>query len=410
MTMRRLLSLLLPEGAILLAATALLFWGGDAVPTGMLERTAPPVVLAAGALLCWRFGRGRLLLALGAVALADRAIAWLPPGEADAAVAGHVVAMSIAMLLPATMVALSLSREHPLTTWPGQRRLALLGAQALGVLLLALAAGAWPAHVGGAYQATIFPAWLFAWSPLGQPATLLALLAVTVLAARVLWRGDAESRGFLWAGVGGAIAAGVALAGGEPTLHFTAAGAVLLASTIESAHALAFRDELTTLPARRALTTALAAAGDTYTVAMVDVDHFKQFNDTHGHDVGDQLLRMVASRLGAVRGGGRAYRYGGEEFTVLFAGKRASECEAELEALRESVERATFRLRGGDRPKKKPVAGKGRKKGAGELSVTVSIGAAESRRGAGPDAVLRAADQALYRAKEAGRNRVEIGR
>jgi diguanylate cyclase (GGDEF)-like protein len=51
---------------------------------------------------------------------------------------------------------------------------------------------------------------------------------------------------------------------------------------------------------------------------MSDVDHFKRFNDTHGHDVGDQVLRLVASKLSKVSGGGRAYRYGGEEFALVF--------------------------------------------------------------------------------------------
>ena len=58
-----------------------------------------------------------------------------------------------------------------------------------------------------------------------------------------------------------------------------------------------------------------------YTIAMVDVDHFKTFNDKHGHDVGDQVLQLVASRLARSPGGGRAYRYGGEEFTLIFPGR-----------------------------------------------------------------------------------------
>ena len=83
---------------------------------------------------------------------------------------------------------------------------------------------------------------------------------------------------------------------------------------------MAYDDELTGLPARRALNEALTRLRGVYTVAMVDIDHFKRFNDEHGHDVGDQLLRMVGARVGEVRGGGRAFRYGGEEFAVLFPG------------------------------------------------------------------------------------------
>ena len=81
---------------------------------------------------------------------------------------------------------------------------------------------------------------------------------------------------------------------------------------------MAFRDELTGLPGRRALNEKLQRMGRIYTLAMADVDHFKVFNDTHGHDVGDQVLRMVAAQLRRVSGGGHAYRYGGEEFTLVF--------------------------------------------------------------------------------------------
>jgi PleD family two-component response regulator len=144
---------------------------------------------------------------------------------------------------------------------------------------------------------------------------------------------------------------------------------------------------------------------------MVDVDHFKKLNDRYGHDVGDQVLRMVASRLGRVSNGGRAFRYGGEEFAILFPGKSVDECARELEALRRSIEQSKFTLRRRLRPRRKPAkvtedatGGKGRK----QLTVTVSIGAAEPNgRQMTPDEVIQAADRALYRAKDGGRNRVE---
>ena len=79
---------------------------------------------------------------------------------------------------------------------------------------------------------------------------------------------------------------------------------------------MAFRDELTGLPGRRALNEKLQRMGRVYTLAMADVDHFKAFNDTHGRR-GDQVLRMVAAQLRRVSGGGHAYRYGGE-FTLVF--------------------------------------------------------------------------------------------
>jgi diguanylate cyclase (GGDEF)-like protein len=241
---------------------------------------------------------------------------------------------------------------------------------------------------------------------LGQVATLVALLAIATLAGRTIWRPDAESRGFLWAAIGSVIAMSAGPAGGRATLYLACAGLVLVVATVESAYALAYHDELTGLPARRAFNDALQRLEGMYAVAMVDVDHFKKFNDTHGHDVGDQVLRMVAARLARVEGGGRAFRYGGEEFAVLFAGKTADESAPYLEKLRESVANAAFKKRGKDRPKRKPQAVRTRDAGAKPLAVTVSIGVSQARGSVPPDDVVKAADKALYRAKEGGRNRV----
>jgi diguanylate cyclase (GGDEF)-like protein len=138
---------------------------------------------------------------------------------------------------------------------------------------------------------------------------------------------------------------------------------------------------------------------------MIDVDRFKQFNDRFGHDAGDHVLRMVAARLAKVSGGGTAYRYGGEEFAILFPGKSAEECLPHLEELRETVETSRFTMRRRFRPRNKPAAPKGRQREP--VVITVSIGVAEKdSRHSSPDQVVQAADKALYRAKEAGRNRV----
>jgi diguanylate cyclase (GGDEF)-like protein len=140
---------------------------------------------------------------------------------------------------------------------------------------------------------------------------------------------------------------------------------------------------------------------------MVDVDHFKQFNDRYGHDVGDQVLRMVASKLDRVSGGGKAFRYGGEEFAVVFPGQSAKDVMPHLDSLRREVQASCFVLRGADRPKKKPDTPKAQSGPRKAVLVTVSIGVAEREEPKRkPDQVIKAADQALYRAKDAGRNRV----
>ena len=123
---------------------------------------------------------------------------------------------------------------------------------------------------------------------------------------------------------------------------------MIAAAVAHEAYQMAFRDELTGLPGRRALNERMQRLGRNYVLAMSDVDHFKKFNDTHGHDVGDQVLRLVASKLSKIGGGGRAYRYGGEEFALVFAGKTLEECMPHLEVIRESIATYNIQLRNQD--------------------------------------------------------------
>jgi diguanylate cyclase (GGDEF)-like protein len=136
---------------------------------------------------------------------------------------------------------------------------------------------------------------------------------------------------------------------------------------------------------------------------MLDIDHFKRFNDRYGHDAGDQVLRMAAALFGNVAAGGKAFRYGGEEFTILFSGKRVEETIAPLEAVRRRVGENRFQLR----KKERRHGSSEHAKGSQYVSVHVSIGVAgRSEQNASPQEVIQAADRALYRAKKQGRNRL----
>ena len=193
------------------------------------------------------------------------------------------------------------------------------------------------------------------------------------------------------------------------------AGINLVISMLRSSYDMAYRDELTGLPGRRALNERLKGLGSRYVIAMMDVDHFKKFNDTYGHDTGDEVLKMVARRIGAVQGGGTAYRFGGEEFCIVFAGKDADECEPFLEAVRISVEKYRMTVRDSKHrkvPRDVARERRGRRSGgrnAKSVSVTISIGAAQPGKNREQvDKVLKAADTALYRAKKNGRNCLSI--
>ena len=249
----------------------------------------------------------------------------------------------------------------------------------------------------------------------GLPRVTLSVGAISVLFAAYgvyRWRGPVD-RALAWAQLGLVLALLPAIGPGPSGILLMGCGLVLTLSVIEHSYSMAYRDELTGLPGRRALMKDLGDISGTYSVAMVDVDHFKSFNDKHGHDVGDQVLKLVASKLETGPGSGKAYRYGGEEFTLLYPGRLRDDALAHVEAVRASVEATTFSLRAWNRPRKKPAKSKLEKKRAKKakrprkLSVTVSSGLADSTgRDAGPEAVLKRADEALYKAKREGRNRV----
>jgi diguanylate cyclase (GGDEF)-like protein len=315
---------------------------------------------------------------------------------------------AIALLLPANLAGLAWISDRGLLTAHGRFLLVVLGLEAGLVALLA--------HPNLSPVTGVLSVPLVAMLPhrvgaLAQPALLVTGAALTAATIWFVRERRPEDAATLWA-IAGVTAALASTDGGFGlALWLSAAGLALIVGLVEASYRMAYGDELTGLPARRALDARLRQLDPPYTIAMVDVDHFKTFNDTHGHPAGDQLLRMVATKLGSVGGGGRAFRYGGEEFAIVFADTAVPDVLPHLEDLRQAIESSAFVLRGADRPRTRRgrsgvERGRSRARGVG---VTVSIGVAGSRgrrTAVEPRAVLDAADAALYRAKNGGRNRV----
>lgn len=159
-------------------------------------------------------------------------------------------------------------------------------------------------------------------------------------------------------------------------------------------HKMAYIDDLTQLPGRRALNERLVSLSKYYAIAMLDVDHFKKFNDTYGHDMGDIVLKKVAKNVAKVINGGRGFRYGGEEFAIVFANRPKKDIQEALEQVRKSIESEVISLTQANKNKSTKV------------SVTISIGAAFSKPNRKAEDVIKVADDHLYKAKKAGRNKV----
>jgi diguanylate cyclase (GGDEF)-like protein len=368
-------------------------------PWANLLEALLPGALGAAALLGLLFNRGRIVLASLALGVAFAIARWaaIDPGAPSSRTTRELSLATLAFGLAALGALGERGRLGRRSAW---RALPLLAP-----LLLA----AWWTRPGSAASVLWVRERLDALALPGLSATAMATaLAGAVLTLALLRRRTPIEAALTGALVAVAVALGSEAAPRQAEGCLAAGGLALALGVILESHRLAFHDELTELPGRRALNEALPALAGRYTIAMVDVDHFKKFNDEHGHDVGDQVLRLVASRLRGTGGGGQAFRYGGEEFAIVFPGRGLDDVREPLETLRGSIESTRLTLRAKGRPRRKP-AKPPRRRGTRQVSVTVSIGAAEAdERRSTPRKVIEAADRALYRAKENGRNRVEV--
>ena len=400
-TLRKCISIIVPGGFLLGAAVFL--EQTERYPAWLLGAASflPYIIFCVGILLGMRFNRSRLIFSILALILAERMIFFSTTGVFSPAYERHI-SNAASILVPFDLLLIFLFRERGVFTIRGLLRLAFILLQPLAVFLLISFRPEIIAKAAYRFHALPLPLE----TPIPQTALILFLFTVSVFAIKALSRKDPVASGFFWSLPAVFIAFHSDSAPAVTTLYFCTAGLILTLSVIETAYGMAFHDELTGLPGRRALNEDLMKLGSRYSVAMLDIDFFKKFNDRYGHDVGDQVLCMVASHISRVGGGGKAYRYGGEEFTVLFPGKKREEVIPSLEQLRTAIGSSRFCLRGRLRPQKKPKK-KRKKQHPKKVSVTISIGVASpGERLTKTSEVIKAADKALYRAKKKGRNRV----
>ena len=385
----------------MLAAALVIMDNGQVAPwLHQANKTLPYVILGIGILIGLRFHRSRLAFTVLLLILSDRALHYFGPGGVINSNHETAVFHAVGLLLPLNIAILCLSRERGMLNVYGMIRLFFIGVQPLVIYTLLRK----KASLFAFLDKPLIP--LIDINVYEIPDVLLLVYSVSLLffLSYALISNKAIIRGFFWALLSIGIALyELAIGTGDP-IFFSVAGIIVILSLLETAYIMAYHDELTGLPARRSLNTALHTLGRRYTIAMLDIDFFKKFNDKYGHDVGDQVLCMVASHINKVGGGGKPFRYGGEEFTVIFPGKSKLEARPYLEKLRQSIAQAKFKLRSKNRPKKTPKT-KRKPISTKNVSVTISIGSAEPVSAfSKPTEVLKSADKALYQAKKKGRN------
>jgi len=395
--------LVFPNGALLAASALLLPWKLKTI-------FAPPggefialTIAAAGILLAWRLRTPRLMLMLVLLLVSERA--WMMTW------AGNLQAIreSLTVLLPLNVALLLLVDDayvdwEAFTWWGG-----LIAVQAA---VIAVILGTDSASVLRRLGRPLLPQFLTGGRVPQLAGILFLATGATLLVAFLVTRKPRES-GLFWS----LCACLLAVSAGSSRLatgYFAVAAIIAGVSVIETAYLVGYHDELTCLPARRAFNQAVAALDGQYAIAMLDVDHFKRFNDTFGHDAGDQVLRLVASKMMDVGGDGKPFRYGGEEFAIIFRRTSLDDALVYAEVLRSEIAQTNFAVRGPDRSRRARTERRYRhrprklRKQRVDTRVTVSIGVAEPANSATPaEEVIQAADKALYRAKERGRNRVE---
>jgi GGDEF domain-containing protein len=378
-------ALLLSMAAVLARAATLPDWLATAVQAG------PPVVFGGGALLGLLMGRGRLVLGLVVLALADLAVAHFP---------SRILLAAAGLLLPLNLALIAWLGEASLFTPRGALR---LGPILLQVGVVAVLRRPELAAVATALERPLLATSLDIWTALPQLVLVAFAVALGLALARFLMGGRPLAAGAAWALVASFLALDGATAGRPATVYFVAAGLVLaVAAALESSRPL-FRDAVTGLPGRLALYEALGRLPGRYAVARVEIDDFRSFRQDHGVEAARRMLRLVAGALMKVGGGGRAYFWESHAFAVVFPRTSAAEAARHLDVVRRVVERATLDVRvpgrpGGDRPA--PAVER-------TVTTTISVGVAQpDKRGADPHEVLRVAALALERGKQAGLNRV----
>jgi len=396
--------LTMPGGIILLLAFSLLRLGILSGSDGSRINFYPLILLGVALVLSGIFHRSRLFLACLVITISHAALVWLAPHLSPAS--QRVLFNAVAFLLPLNLLGFSFLQDRGIISPAGERRLAFIGLQVAIVSALMLPRFS---HLAELLQRQFVPSKLSAWSGLAQPALAAFVLASIVIAVLLAMHYSTINNSLLWSAISIFIGLRAGVAGYKGAAYFAGAGLLLTIAVLEASYSMAYLDELTRLPSRRALNEALLKLGDSYAIAMLDVDHFKKFNDSYGHEAGDQALRMVASKLAHVTGGGKAYRYGGEEFAVLFPGKPVEEAFTYLDRMRRLIEQSRFVVRGHDRRRGKRR--KSSRQGKTETNVTVSVGIAASNGDpVTTEQVLRSADQALYQAKARGRNCTVVAR
>jgi diguanylate cyclase (GGDEF)-like protein len=401
------LAIFFPAGLIFIIAIG--FLRPQGLPMWLQQPIAalPYIVLIFGLIFGWYFASSRMILSLLVLALADRALVLFPSTDADQAAVSQTIVAMTAFLVPLNLLAFSILKEDSLSTLRGVTRVVLVLIQPFLLLWLCLP----DQHdLASAFSREYIPSLYTKWTPIPQPALFAFATALLLHFVRFALHRDPLEGGAIWALFAIFVAYHTSRYGWQSTNFFMAAGLILFVTLLQSFYQRTYRDELTGIPGRLAYDEAIGQLGKRFSLAVISVDQLSQYANIHGKPVSDQILKRVAPRVQAACAEGQVFRTTGEELTVLFPGKSATETLMTLESVRKTIEAIGLFLRGRDQvwEKQRGLIKAGSRDRA--LPITLSIGVAEKlSENATLSLVIKSAYRALYEAKGIGGNVVKRG-
>lgn len=403
---KALLSFLIPGGLLFLVTVIILHLKIlDKAQPG-LALIFPFIVYGVGILLALRSKRIWLLLAIFILVLANLLLQLFATDTAVSTGEGRLVFNAVSFLLPFNLYLFSFLKKRGAITLQSILFLGGIFLQGCGVAYI------YRYQSLGASALLEYP--YINWSllehiPLSQPALFVYGIVFLYFLARYIRIREAIECAFFWALI--LTFSALIVNRNEPasSIYFTTAGLILVISVIENIYLEGFRDELTDLPTSQVLIGNLSKLKTGYTVAMIEIDHFKKLKDNHGRKVSKQIIRIVGSKLASATGG-MPFRYGDAVFFVVFPEMFVQETMSRLEILRVTIKESAFILPSRKHSHKKLKKLKGLKMQPNKIPLSVSIGVAERiDLDISPLQVIKSAEESLYFARKEGRDRISTG-
>lgn len=377
----------------------------------------PFVVFIAGLSLSWYFNNTGLLLTSFSLSLMYLAVQTYGDPVYDHRIVEQAITKVILYLFPLNMIAFSMMIKRRIFTTLGSLYLFLFFLQICFVIVVFYPQGkafqfvsssvsSYSLHMYDYLVTSSESITLLINKASFLSCVLVFLWTLVFLFIRYVYKRDVGLAGFTMILVSGTAGVMASHTPSSSFIFFLASGILVVIASLEGSFVLTDYDQLTGLHGRKSLSSLLQRLKDHYALAFVDIDHFGEFNDRFGPDVGDEVLKIIGDKLGDVTKGVQVFRYGSDEFLAVFQGYKDFDVVNMLEVFRKKIEAFPFIINNNMVKNKLLKPSKNKSAYIGNAHISISIGISTSSDVQKPSEVLKTADKALCQAKDTGRNKV----